>query len=469
VAERILVVEDESALCHNIARALDRAGHSVSAVESVAAALAELSAATFDLVISDLRLPDGDGFAVLSSAKASSNETAVLIMTAYASVDSAVEALRRGAQDYILKPLSLVDLERKVALFAERRALGQENARLRSLVRGVNEPMSLLRAGGDAMQRLCDVIEKVAASPSTVLVQGESGSGKEIVARAIHEASSRREGPFVTLNVSAIPEPLIESYLFGHERGAFTGADKRREGLFRAASGGTLFLDEIGELPLSAQAKLLRAAETKEVLPVGSDRGVRVDARIIAATHRDLVGMADSGRFRSDLLYRLSVLTLRVPALRERVEDIERLAAYFVARHAGEQRKPVHGIAPDAIGALKRWPWRGNVRELSNVIERAVLLTDSDPIGLGDLPLELQALSAPDTLPPAASAALPQDSACELAAAVSAFERAHIARVLIRARGNREAAARLLGLSPATLYRHLTRLGLKGFRVSEPD
>jgi DNA-binding NtrC family response regulator len=471
MAERILVVEDESTLCHNIERLLGRAGHTVTAVETGEAALAEIEAHTFDLVITDLRLPDADGLTVLDRVRRVAPETVVLIMTAYASVDSAVEALRRGAQDYMLKPLSLADLSAKVQHFSEYRRLGRENARLRSLVRGEADPVALLRRGGRAMQELCDLLDKVAPSTSNVLVLGESGTGKELVARAVHDLSPRRDGPFVSINVRAMPDNLVESTLFGHERGAFTGADKRREGLFRAASGGTLFLDEIGELAPTVQAKLLRALETKEVLPVGADRGVRVDVRIVAATNRDLAAMTTSGRFRQDLFYRLRVVELFIPPLRDRPEDIAALALHFIGVHAKAQRKEVNAIAPDALALLRGDRWRGNVRELSNVIERAVILCSDDTITPMDLPVELGSgtSDAPPVSTPSAAVAPAEEEDPNLERAVLAFQRKHIARVLRRAQGNREAAAKMLGLSPATLYRHLTRLGLKGSRGEAGD
>ena len=471
--ERILVVEDESTLCANITRYLARAGHTVTSVETGNGALAELRQRSFDLVISDLRLPDIDGLTVLDRVRASSPETIVLIMTAYASIDSAVEALRRGAHDYVLKPLSLADLLKKVEHISDYRRLGRENARLKTLLRGDADALALLRSGGRAMNDLCDMVEKVASSSSNALIVGESGTGKELVARAIHERSPRADGPFVTLNVSAIPDTLVESYLFGHERGAFTGAERRRDGLFRAASGGTLFLDEIGELPAPVQAKLLRAVETKEILPVGADRGICVDTRIVAATHRDLGKMVEEGRFRQDLMYRLQVVQLRVPPLRDRIADVPALAAHFLASHARTQRKNVRAIAPDAMAILCSYPWPGNVRELSNVIERAVILASDEAITPIDLPTELGVAppsvsfaDAPEP-PPAPARDFASDEECNLERAVLAFQRAHITRVLDRAHGARDTAARLLGLSPATLYRYLQRVGLKGYRVED--
>ncbi|MFO0546802.1 MAG: sigma-54 dependent transcriptional regulator [Polyangiaceae bacterium] len=470
MAERILIVEDESTLGQNIARYLGKSGYVVTVVERGDRAIAELDRGGFDLVVSDLRLPDTDGLAVLDHVKRVSPEVPVLIMTAYASVDSAVEALRRGAEDYVLKPLSLADLARKVKNIEERRRLGQENARLRSLASRDGEPITLLRQGGPAMTALVDFIEKVAATNSTVLIRGESGVGKELVARAVHDLSPRRDAPFVSLNVSAIPDTLVESYLFGHERGAFSGADRRREGLFRTASGGTLFLDEIGELPLSIQAKLLRAVETKEVLPVGSDRALTVDTRIVAATHRDLAAMVQTERFRRDLLYRLSVIQIQVPPLRDRDADIPALALTLAHRHAREQRKTISAIEPEALSQLRRYPWPGNVRELANVMERAVLLCQGPVITVADLPLEVQVAStSADAAQPPPSDAREPSGDLNLAHALIEFERSHLTRALNAAKGNREAAAKLLGLSPATLYRTMQRVGLKGFRTGGTD
>ena len=475
MAERILIVEDETTLCTNIARYLSRAGYVVTAVGTGAAAMAELSRMTFDLVITDLRLPDLDGLAVLDHVRTTSPESFVLIMTAYASVESAVEALRRGAHDYVLKPMSLAALQTKVEHIAQYHRLNRENARLRTLLRGESDALALLRRGGRAMTALCDLIEKVAASSSNLLVLGESGTGKELVARAVHERSARAQGPFVTLNVSTIPDALVESYLFGHERGAFVGAEQAREGLFRAASGGTLFLDEVGELSPALQAKLLRAVESKEILPVGADRAIHVDTRIMAATHCDLPAMVADGRFRQDLLYRLQVIELRVPALRERAADVAQIANHFVELHAKAQRKPVRAIAPEALALLAAYAWPGNVRELSNVIERAVILSSGESLTPVDLPAELAA--SPRCADGAAARAdrsehdevgvpipeLRTDEACNFERANVSFQRGHIARVLDRCGGNREAAARLLGLSPATFYRYLQKVGLKGY------
>ncbi len=451
MGERILVVEDEATLRTNIQRYLTKLEHSVRAVGTAEEAVQLLGDSTFDVVLTDLRLPERDGLAVLDHARAVSPDTVVLIMTAYASLSSAVEALRRGAHDYLLKPISLAALGTKVDRIAEYRALGRENARLRSMLRDEGEPAALLRLESRAMKQLEAMVGKVAKGISNVLVSGESGTGKEIVARAIHDLSDRRDRPFVPVNVSAIPENLVESTLFGHERGAFTGAEQRREGLFRAADGGTLFLDEIGELPLELQAKLLRAVETKVVMPVGSDKGVQVDTRIISASHRDLAALAEERSFREDLLYRLSVVRLVVPPLRDRVEDIPALVSRFLTKQAREQKKRVFQVEPAAMQSLMRYGWPGNVRELSNVIERAVLLADPETVRLADLPAEI--VEGP----------LEGDQ-CRLDLAMATFERRHIASVLTRCDGNRERAAAKLAISPATLYRRLEKLDLKGYR-----
>ena len=459
--ESILVVEDEATLRTNVARYLSRAGHTVATAACGRAALAELERRSFDIVITDLRLGDIEGLAVLDHVRASSPESVVLIMTAYASVDSAVEALRRGAHDYVLKPLSLADLLKKVEHIAEHQRLERENARLRTMLRGESDALTVLRRGGRTINDVCDIIEKVAASSANVLVVGESGSGKELVARAIHERSARNDGPMITLDVSAIPEALVDSQLFGHERNAFLGAE-RREGVFRAASGGTLFLDQIGELSQAVQSKLLRAVESKEIVPLGADQPLKVDTRIVAATHRDLSSMVASGSFRHDLLHRLSVVEIRLPPLRDRLDDVPVLATQFLFTHARAQRKPARAIAPDAMELLCRYRWPGNVRELSNVLERAVILSSGETLGRADLPAELGG-TPPASTPPPASVTETEPEALDLETATHSFQRHHVARVLDRASGNREAAAKLLGLAPATFYRYLQKLGLKGY------
>ncbi|MEZ4340448.1 MAG: sigma-54 dependent transcriptional regulator [Sandaracinaceae bacterium] len=451
MGERILVVEDETTLRTNLHRYLEKQGHTVTSLGDGAAALEPLARETYDVVLTDLRLPGADGLAVLDHTRAVSPDTVVLLMTAFGTLGSAVEALRRGAHDYLLKPVSLAAVGAKVQRIAEYRALGRENARLRAMLRDEAAPAALLKLESEAMRDLCAMIRKVGPGQSNVLVHGESGSGKELVARAIHDLSTRSAAPFVPVNVSAIPDNLVESTLFGHVRGAFTGAERPRDGLFRSSDGGTLFLDEIGELPLATQAKLLRAVETKQIRPVGSDRDISVDVRIVCATHRDLAAMVQERTFREDLRYRLGVVQIEVPPLRNRPEDLPTLVSRFLMRQAREQKKRVFSVEPAAMQRLLRYRWPGNVRELSNVIERAVLLAEGEIVRLEDLPEEIRGV------------ALDEDEA-RLDRALEGFERRHIAGVLTSCDGNREAAAKLLAVSPATLYRKLEKLGLKGYR-----
>jgi two-component system response regulator HydG len=453
-AERVLVVEDERAQREALARYLGRAGYAVSAVATGEEALERLAAEPYAVLLTDLRLPGTDGLAVVRRARERDEEMGVLLMTAYASVESAIEALRIGAHDYLLKPLILEEVARKVRGLVEHRALVRENARLRRALQQAGGGLDLV-ADSPAMKEVSDWVRRAAATRATVLLTGETGTGKEVVARAIHHRGADADQPFLAVNLAALPEATIESELFGHEKGAFTGAERRREGLLRAAGPGTVFLDEIAELPSAAQAKLLRALESHEVQPLGSDATATFEARIIAATNRDLGTEAREGRFREDLYYRLNVLQVRLPPLRERPEDIPGLVGALLARHASRSGAPVPSVTPEALRAICRHPWRGNVRELSNVLERALILADEGRIDLEQLPDDVRESGAPRL-------SLPE--------AVDRFERSHIALVLRLCEGNRERAAEELGISPATLYRRLERLGLKGWEVRRtPD
>jgi DNA-binding NtrC family response regulator len=444
--DRVLLVEDERAQREAIAQYLGRGGYDVTAVASGEEALARLGAGSYAVLLTDLRLPGADGLAVVRRARESDEEMGVLLMTAYASVESAIEALRIGAHDYLLKPLILEEVARKVKGLVEHRALVRENARLRRALQQTGGQPDLV-ALSPAMIAVAEWVRRAAASRATVLVTGETGTGKEIVARGIHERCPERDQPFLAVNLAAVPEGMVESELFGHERGAFTGADRRREGILRAAGTGTVFLDEIADLPLAAQAKLLRALEGHEVQPLGSDATATFEARIVAATNRDLAAEARAGHFREDLYYRLNVLHIHVPPLRERPEDIPGLVTALLERHATRSGTRRPAITPEALRALCVHPWRGNVRELSNVLERALILADEGRIDLDQLPDDVRESEAPRL-------SLPE--------AVDRFERAHIALVLRLCEGNRERAAEELGVSPATLYRRLERLGLKG-------
>lgn len=443
--DRVLVVEDERAQREALAQYLSRGGYEVTAVASGEDALERLGSGSYAVLLTDLRLPGVDGLAVVRRARERDEEMGVLLMTAYASVESAIEALRIGAHDYILKPLILEEVARKVKGLIDHRALVRENARLRRALQQPGAPLDLVTLS-PAMREVAEWVRRAAASRSTILLTGETGTGKEVVARAIHALCPESDQPFLPVNLAAVPEGMVESELFGHERGAFTGADRRREGILRAAGTGTVFLDEISELPLAAQAKLLRALEGHEVQPLGSDVFATFEARIVAATNRDLGAEAREGRFREDLYYRLNVLHIHVPPLRERPEDIPGLVTALLERHAARSgtRRPV--VTPEALRAICLHPWRGNARELSNVLERALILADEGRIDLDQLPDDVRESGSPRL-------SLPE--------AVDRFERAHIALVLRLCEGNREKAAEELRISMATLYRRLERFGLK--------
>jgi DNA-binding NtrC family response regulator len=442
--ERILIAEDEEILRANLVEFLTGAGYVVDGVGDGAAAFARLTAEDYALAIVDLRMPHLDGIGLLKRVVAVQPETFVLIMTAYASIESAVEALRLGAHDYLLKPVVFEDLLKRVENLIAYRALKREVVRLR---RDLSSRLGFhgIVGASPAIQRVFELVDKVAPTTATVLITGESGTGKELVARAIHARSAVKDREFLAINIAALPHELIEAQLFGHERGAFTGADRRREGLLRSVQGGSVFLDEVGELPIQAQAKLLRALESGEVLPVGADRPAQAAFRLIAATNRHLDAAIADGRFRQDLYFRLNVFRIEVPPLRDRREDIPALVAHFVDLHSRTQGKTPPAVSNQALKVLLGYPWPGNVRELSNVIERACILCDGDMLDIAHLPAEIQAASE---LPMA------------LRDAVEEFERRHIAWVLRAAGGNRERAARLLEVDPATLYRRLAKYQL---------
>ncbi len=443
---RILIAEDEEVLRANLVEFLARAGYAVDGVADGPAALARVEQDDYSLAILDLRLPHMDGLALLKRIAAARPETLVLIMTAYASVESAVEALHLGAHDYLLKPIVFEDLLKRIEHLLAYRALKDEVARLR---RDLSERLGFEGIVGEspAMRRVFELVDKVAPTTATVLITGESGTGKELVARAIHARSAVAEREFLAFNVAALPEHLIESQLFGHERGAFTGADRRREGLLRSVQGGTVFLDEVGELPMSVQAKLLRALESGEILPLGADRPVQASFRLLAATNRDLEAAIAEGRFRRDLYFRLNVFRIDLPPLRARREDIPALVSHFVRMHARAVGKKPPAVSNEAMKVLLSYRWPGNVRELSNVIERACILCEGDRLDVADLPSELRGT---EELPMA------------LREAVEEFERRHIAWVLRAAGGNRERAAEMLRIDVATLYRRLAK-----YRLSE--
>jgi two-component system response regulator PilR (NtrC family) len=444
----ILIAEDEEGVRDSLLQVLGEEGYDVVAAADGSAAIAALGTREFDLVLSDLRMPGADGLQVLRHVRENAPQALVLLMTAHATVDTAVEALRGGAQDYLLKPVLFDDLLHKIERLLERRQLAWENQFLRGEV-ARHWDFENLVGRSSAMREVMNLIRRVAPVSSTVLITGESGVGKEVVARAIHHFSDRRDAILLPVNCGAIPETLLESQLFGHLRGSFTGAVSNQEGLFQRARRGTIFLDEIGDLPLGLQVKLLRVIESKEVLPVGATTPVRADVRIIAATNRELRREVEAGRFRDDLYYRLNVFGIEIPPLRERREDIPPLVEHLIAIHNRELKKRCKGIDGATMKLFLSQPWKGNVRELDNVIEHAMILADGDWITPEDLPRGLR--------PDAPSAGTQNDNLRE---ALRAYERAHIQGVLSKLEHDKRRAAERLGLSISSLYRKLDELGL---------
>jgi two-component system response regulator PilR (NtrC family) len=450
----VLVVDDEPGLREMLSILFRREGYEVAAVPGFLAArdALRLAPTPYGVVLADLMMPDGSGLDVVTAAKEVSLDTEVIIMTAHSTVESAIDAMKRGAYDFVTKPFATSELRALVAKAFEKRALAEENARLRAQV-DRHQPKGLLGRSA-AMQKILDVVRRVASGRSTVLITGESGTGKERVARALHELSDRKDRPFRVVNCGAIPESLIESELFGHAKGAFTGATTRKLGFFREAEGGTVLLDEIGELPLAMQVKLLRVLQERKVRGVGETEEADVDVRVLAATNRNVEQEVKAGTFRQDLYYRLNVIRLEVPPLRERREDIPELAQYFLERCAREHNKSVRSISPDVLRALEVYDFPGNVRELENIIERAVALATGPQIGLGDLPPEIGGTAAQVTR---VLLDLPEEG-CDLDAVLGEVERRLIVQALDRAGGVRTNAAKILGLTLRSLRYRMQKL-----------
>ena len=381
---RILVADDHDALRRGLVRGLADAGHEVEEASNGNAAIERLHDGYFDVVLSDLKMGGSDGLDVLRTTRALHPTTAVILMTAFGSVNTAVEAMKAGAFDYVQKPFELEEMEVKIDKALEVKRLKNELDYLRGTQQDIYE-FDRIVGSSVALQKVLDIVKKVAKSNTTVLIRGETGTGKELIAGAIHHNSLRTSRNFVKVNCAALQENLLESELFGHEKGAFTGADKQRIGRFEQADGGTLFLDEIGDMSPSTQAKILRVLQEHEFERLGGTRTLRVDVRIIAATNRNLTQMVQEGKFREDLFYRLNVVSVEMPPLRERKDDIVQLAQFFVQRFAGELKKKLDRIHPEAVKVLMRHNWPGNIRELENVIERAVLMADGPEIELSDL------------------------------------------------------------------------------------
>jgi two-component system response regulator PilR (NtrC family) len=448
-APRVLVADDERSMRELLSIVLRREGYEVLLAESGRDAVALLEAQPVDLVISDLRMPDMSGVDVLRAAKQIDPDMSAIVITAFASTDTAVEALRLGASDYLTKPFDVDELKLLVRRTLERRQLRQENVLLKRAL-GETHQFSSIIGRSPRMLALFRLIETIAPTTSTVLITGESGTGKELVARAIHYNSLRRGRPFVALNCGALPETLLESELFGHMRGAFTGAATNKKGLIEAAQQGTVFLDEISEMSPLMQVKLLRVLQERRFRRVGGTDEIQADIRVIAATNRDLQKEIADGRFREDLFYRVNVIPLHLPPLRERGEDIALLAQHFMARFAQQMGKRIHALSREAIERLERHHWPGNVRELENAMERAVALERTPAVLVESLPDRVRFGEAPALAlvppPPSASVALP-DSGFSLESHVARIEREYIAAALRHTNGARSKAAELLGMS----------------------
>ena len=456
---RVLVVDDERSMRELLAIMLRQAGHDVTVADGGEAAIKALKSDTFDLVITDLRMREVDGLAVLRAAKEQSPQTVVLVITAFASTETAVEAMKLGAYDYLTKPFKVDEIKLTIANALERKRLQDENQALKRQLRRERGFENFL-GKSPQMLDIFETIRKAADSVSTVLITGESGTGKELVARAIHEESPRRNGPFVSINCGAVPETLMESELFGHVKGAFTGAVANTVGLFSAAAGGTLFLDEVTEVPSSVQVKLLRAIQEREIRRVGDTRDIKVDVRLIAASNRDVAKAVADGGLREDLFYRLNVIPIHLPPLRERREDIPLLVAHFVRRLSAELGRPVRSVTPEALAILETYRWPGNVRELENVIERALVLGSGDRLDAPGLPPDLR---RPRDVQDVA-VEIPEDG-LDLEATLSQIEHRYIQTALARTGGVQTRAAELLRVSLRQIryklqkYTRLTRRG----------
>jgi DNA-binding NtrC family response regulator len=439
---RILVVDDEAIVRESLAAWLRQDGHSVDVAESGKEALRLEGQSRHDIALVDIKMPGVDGLELQTRLSAADPELAIVLMTAYASVESAVRAMKAGAYDYIVKPFDPEDLSHLIRRAGEHRSLRAENVRLKETLESAATPPPLL---GDsaAMKRVLDLVATVSASDATVLITGESGTGKELVARALHAASSRRYGPLVVVNCAALAEGTLESELFGHEAGAFTGARARHKGKFEAADGGTIFLDEIGEVGPKVQIDLLRVIEEKRVTRLGGNTPVPVDFRLVAATNRDLPALVKGGRFREDLFWRLNVVTIALPPLRDRPGDIPVLAEQFLGRFSRAMSRRPMGLSAAARAALRDYSWPGNVRELQNAIERAVVVCNGTTIEPADLPVHVTAANGGGP------------------GALADVEKAHVQTVLDVQGWNITRAARVLGVDRVTLYSKIKRYGLK--------
>ena len=449
----ILIVDDELSVRDSLLHWFRKDGFRVATAASAALALQALEQGPFDIILLDIKMPGMDGMELQSRIHATNPKIVVIMMTAFASVDTAVRALKQGAFDYVTKPIDPDELSHLVARALKERRLEDENTHLRETIDDLSAADFVI-GDSPAMHKVMELIRQVAQTNATVMIRGESGTGKELVARTIHANSQRKYFPIVPINCGALPDSLLESELFGHERGAFTGAQFRRKGRFEMADGGTLFLDEIGSSTPKIQVDLLRVLETSEVMRLGSSKPVTVDFRVICATNEDLEKMVADGRFRQDLYYRINVFSITLPSLRERRGDIPTLARHFMGKLAMQMDKRVSDISPEALAKIVAYDWPGNVRELANAIERAMVVSRGDTIRPADLPVALpEAQSAPEPT---------GDSLADM-------EKAHIAVILTRTRWNITQAADILQIDRATLYNKIKKYGLQRGEGTDAD
>ena len=447
---RILVIDDEESMCNFLEIMLKKAGYDVESTVSGINGVSRLKDENFDLVITDLMMPEMSGLEILKKVRNFKENQEFVVMTAFASVETAIEAMKRGAADYITKPFKVDEIKLIIEKSINRQALVYENKNLKKQLQADSSFEKFIGVSEPAMA-LKKLARRVSSSDSTVLIRGESGTGKDLIAKGLHHHSPRCNGPFVSINCGALPETLLESELFGHVKGAFTGAIKNKDGLFRVADGGSFFLDEVGTTSLAIQVKLLRVLEEKQVTPIGSTTPIDVDVRLLAATNSDLEAEVKANRFRADLFYRLNVIPINIPPLRERREDIKVLVSHFIELYGHKATAAIHGINRDALRLLENYSWPGNVRELENTIERAILFNRSQEIEPVDLP-DCILKPEPEKM---VTEATPETPTLE------SIEKAYIHFVMSQTQGHKAEAAKILGIDTSTLYRKIDRYKLK--------
>lgn len=449
----ILLIDDEESIIASIKSFLLRRGHTIYTAANGQEGIDVIKSNVIDLVLTDYRMPIKNGLEVLKDTKEINPNIDVVVITAFGNIEDAIGIMKNGAYDYLTKPIDLDELENLINRVGEKRVLISENKILREQLQEKFKFNSIISQSGE-MEDVLNIVGRVANSKATVMVRGDSGTGKEVIAKAIHYASNRKDKPFVVVNVASLSENLMESELFGHEKGAFTGAINQRKGRFEEADGGTLFIDEVGDIPLSIQVKLLRGIQFGEIQRLGSSTPIKVNVRIIAATHRNLEEMIKNEEFREDLYYRLNVVSVKIPKLRERRVDIPLLVEYFIKKYAEINEKNVSGITSEALDKIVKYNFPGNVRELENMIERAIVLCRDENIGIKDLPLQVDASFEKMILDP-------QNLDNEYEEKMKSFETEIIKEALSRTKGNQSAAARILNITERHLRSRLERLGLK--------